>query len=125
MPKASIPPKQLTAMSVQDRARASLAEESPLTFNIAHVADEIPQYGASAGPLERDKALDRFWKTEPILAGAIYSMCAKVAALDFELKGADSTLQAHRQARDSHSLSHRLPWQQAPPSPVVAGHPHG
>lgn len=92
MPKASIPPQKLTAMSVQDRAHRGFEDDSPLTFHIARVADEIPLYGNSSGPLDRDKALDRFWRTEPILAGAIYSMCAKVAALDFELKGAEKAV---------------------------------
>lgn len=88
MPKATTPPSTFARMSVQERARASLQEESPLTFSIARVADEIAEYGSTSGPLARDRDLDNFWRTEPILAGAVYSMVAKVAALDFELKGA-------------------------------------
>ena len=104
MPKASVPPSQLAAMSVQDRARRGFMEDSPLTFNIARVADEIPPYGSSSGPWDRDKHLDDFWKTEPILAGAVYSMCAKVAALDFELKGPDKAVTRYRNVMYSADL---------------------
>ena len=76
-------PKEQAILSIQDRADLKIEEESPLIFYLAQLADEIP---IKRG-LSRDKALDKFWPTESVLAGAIYSMCAKVAALDFRLKG--------------------------------------
>lgn len=82
MPKGPAPDKQVS-MTVQDVAEATLAAEAPLVFYMARIADEVPFYWSKA----RDEYLERFWKTEPILAGAIYSMCAKVAALDFRLIG--------------------------------------
>lgn len=76
-------PKIQAKLSVQDRAEQSFRDESPIVFRFATIADSMPQYPSQA----RDIALDAFWRTEPLLAGAIYSMCAKVAALDYTLKG--------------------------------------
>ena len=76
-------PKVQAQLSIQDRSALKIEEDSPLIFYLAQLGDEIPLRPG----LRRDKALDKFWKTESILAGAIYSMCAKVAALDFRLSG--------------------------------------
>jgi len=76
-------PKELHRLSVQDRTSEALASESPLVFFLASVGDNIPAWPSRA----RDRELDKLWRTEPILAGAVYSMCAKVAALDFKLRG--------------------------------------
>ena len=76
-------PKEQAALSVQDRSVLRVEEESPLIIYLAQLADEIP----TRPGLRRDKALDKFWRTESVLAGAIYSMCSKVAALDFRLNG--------------------------------------
>lgn len=78
-----IDPKSQISLSVQERALQEFRDSAPLTFRIASVADEMPEYGSP----ERDIALGLFWPTEPMLAGAVYSMAAKVAALDFRLKG--------------------------------------
>lgn len=45
--------------------------------------DEAPKYGSS----NRDEYLSNFWKTEPMLAGAVYSMSAKMGALSWSLTG--------------------------------------
>ena len=76
-------PKRQASLSIQDRADLKIEEESPLIIYLAQLADEIP----TRPGLRRDKALDKFWRTESVLAGAIYSMCSKVAALDFRLSG--------------------------------------
>ena len=76
-------PKEQAKLSIQDRSALKIEEDSPLIFYLAQLGDEIPIRPG----LRRDKALDKFWKTESVLAGAIYSMCAKVAALDFRLSG--------------------------------------
>lgn len=80
-------PTESAKLSVQERAEVGFAEDAPFTFWIARVADEIPSYGDPS----RDEYLDEFWRTEPMLAGAVYSMCAKVAALDFKLVGPEKT----------------------------------
>jgi hypothetical protein len=61
----------------------SFAEQSPVVFHVARFADALDQ---RKGP-KRDKQLWKFWAQEPLLAGAVYSMSSKVAALDFTLKG--------------------------------------
>lgn len=76
-------PKKQAVLSVQDRTDLKIEEESPLIIYLAQLADEIPIRPG----LRRDKALDKFWRTESVLAGAIYSMASKVAALDFRLSG--------------------------------------
>lgn len=50
---------------------------------IAKSADEAPDYGDPA----RDEYLDRLWKKESILAGAMYSMIAKMVALTWQVTG--------------------------------------
>lgn len=92
MPKGPSPEKQV-AMTVQDVAEAGLAAEAPLVFWLARVADEVPGYWSKA----RDVYLAKFWQTEPLLAGAVYSMCAKVAALDFRLIGAPKSRNRFRE----------------------------
>ncbi len=57
--------------------------ESPLVFHMASVADNFPAWPSR----QRDVEMHRFWRTEPTLAGAVYSMVAKVAALDYKLTG--------------------------------------
>ena len=76
-------PQTFTSMSVQDRTESALMAESPLVFYMAGLADGVPAWPSP----ERDKYLDRIWKEESLLSGALYSMCAKVGALDFRLKG--------------------------------------
>ena len=48
---------------------------------------EIPQYG-SAG---EDDILSKIWRTEPILAGAVYSMSAKMTAMSWKITGKRAT----------------------------------
>ena len=45
--------------------------------------DAIPDYGT----IDRDNYLAKLWRTEPILAGAIYSMCAKMVSLKWQITG--------------------------------------
>ncbi len=80
---AGADPKSQVAFSVQDRAKEGFAVEAPFVFYIANLADNSPAWPSQA----RDRFLDNFWKTEDLLAGAVYSMCAKVAALDYRLEG--------------------------------------
>lgn len=45
--------------------------------------DKIPMYGS----VDRDEYLSVFWHREPILAGAIYSMSAKMSSLGWTVTG--------------------------------------
>lgn len=91
MPQQQDPREQLRN-SVQDREALGLMAEAPIVFYLAGMADSIAPWPSK----ERDLALDAFWKTESMLAGAVYSMVAKVAALDFRLKGPRKTAQRFR-----------------------------
>lgn len=46
-------------------------------------SEKIPAYGSS----EEDRLLSSIWRTEPILAGAIYSMSAKMTAMSWKITG--------------------------------------
>ncbi|MGQ9677112.1 MAG: hypothetical protein ACUVX1_15735 [Chloroflexota bacterium] len=63
-----------------------------LVFNIAAAADAIIPWGYS--PAQRDMQLRRFWPTEPWLAGAVYSLSARDAALSWTLDGPPRTRDA-------------------------------
>ncbi len=76
-------PREQVSLSVQDRAQEGFAVEAPFVFFIANLADNSPAWPSQ----QRDRFLDEFWRTEDVLAGAVYSMCAKVAALDYKLEG--------------------------------------
>ena len=88
-----VSPAVTTAMSVQDRAKRTFAEGAPLTFRIAMVADMMGGTGPSK---TRDRALGTFWPTEPMLAGTIYSMAARMAAKDFKLTGPTRTKRKYK-----------------------------
>lgn len=75
--------RDIQQLSVQDRTEEGFAQESPLVFYLASLAEQFPAWPSP----QRDIELAKFWRTEPTLAGAVYSMVAKVAALDFKLQG--------------------------------------
>lgn len=54
-------------------------------LNVSQEADSFP--GWSVSPHARDVELRRFWKSEPTLAGALYSTAAKYAAFGWRLTG--------------------------------------
>jgi len=76
-------PSELTSISVQDRTDLAFRQEAPLVFWMAALADSIPVWPSRA----RDMELDSLWRGESMLAGAMYSMCARQSALDFKLTG--------------------------------------
>lgn len=55
--------------------------------NVFRQSEKIPEYGNP----ERDFHLDALWKQEPILAGAVYSMVAKMTALKWSVTGRRNT----------------------------------
>lgn len=57
------------------------------TTALAHVSNRITPWGISQ--IKRDWELRRFWPTEPYLAGAIYSVCIRNAAFEWEIEGPD------------------------------------
>jgi hypothetical protein len=54
-----------------------------LLRNFSLKKDEIPNYGTQ----QRDTYISKIWREEPILAGAIYSMSAKLTALSWRITG--------------------------------------
>jgi len=81
-------PSEQQIMSVQDRSVDALGNDAPIVFWLAGLADTMPAWG---NPM-RDDELDKFWRSEPMLAGAVASMAFKLAALDFKLKGPQKTV---------------------------------
>jgi len=63
-----------------------------LSLTLATVADDLPAWGTS--PYVRDRMLREFWPTESILAGTIYSISIRNAAMDLSFEGAPRTVQA-------------------------------
>lgn len=89
-------PRAVGDLSVQDRAEKhaleDLRRQAPLVVRMAQIADELPPYGTDS----RDKKLWEVWQQEPILAGAVYSMAAKMAAMDFHLRGPRAKVEKYR-----------------------------
>lgn len=56
-----------------------------LFVGLAAAADDAPPW--SYYPMYRDAFLRSFWKTEPIMAGAVYSMSARLKALEYDFDG--------------------------------------
>lgn len=57
-----------------------------MLFSLARYADETPAWNPLF-PLYRDAYLRTFWKSEPIMSGAVYSLTARMKALDSEITG--------------------------------------
>ena len=53
--------------------------------------DKAPSYGSPS----RDDYLSKFWRSEPILAGAVYSMSAKMGALSWSITGSAEDAKAY------------------------------
>ncbi len=72
----------LTRLSVQARAQGVDAWQ-PIWFYVAGAADECPAYWSQS----RDEYLRKFWKTETLLQGAVYSVISKIKTLGWSLDG--------------------------------------
>ena len=73
-----------------------------LTLSLATVADDIPPWGQA--PYIRDRMLREFWPTESILAGTIYSISIRNAAMDLSFEGPSRTVQAVQALFNSANL---------------------
>lgn len=73
-----------------------------LTMQLASVADDFVPWGRS--PWKRDQQLREFWPTENILSGALYSICARNAALDWKIDGPPRTAAAAQDMLHSANL---------------------
>lgn len=82
--------QQLPPLEPTTSVRRSVQEfppddSRPIThiFQFASVADEAPAWWSPA----RDIYLDKFWPTEPFLAGAIFSIASRNSSFRYELAG--------------------------------------
>ena len=72
------------SQSIQSRFDESKVQDSFGFFTLfARSADACPDYGSAT----RDKYLRDIWKTEPIMAGAVYALVSKMRALGWSLEG--------------------------------------
>lgn len=65
---------QVTSFQVFNAWRSYFMNRAP---------DKLPEYGLR----DRDIVLSEFWKMEPILAGAVYSMSAKMSSMKWTITG--------------------------------------
>ena len=76
-------------LQIREEMRASVRqfpryrEQTPLIFRVAMTADEAPAWGTSG----RDAYLRTFWKSEGMLASAVFSLCARNAGFRWEVDG--------------------------------------
>ncbi len=75
--------------SVREPAPTGIGGGRTILFQLAHSADEAPQWWAPA----RDSWLRTFWQTAPFLPGVIYSICGRNAAFRFEFTGPEKQVQ--------------------------------
>jgi len=96
--RSSTPPVQDSVVpdSIQSRTHRSVRDLGPgysgdgnifvtLFNNMATAADEAPPW--SYYPMYRDAFLRQFYKTEPTMVGAVYSMAARGKALAYNFEG--------------------------------------
>jgi len=86
-----IDPLATVQLSVQDRTEAAFATEQPIVYLMSNMADDIGTWPSAA----RDRDLDKLWKAESMLSGAVFSMAAKIASLDFSLVGPKNAVSAY------------------------------
>lgn len=79
-----------------------------LVLRFATMADELPVWGYN--PAMRDRYLRAFWPTEPILASAIFSTCARYAAFGWTLEGPPRTVNIFHNVL--HQSEHNNGWEQ-------------
>lgn len=62
---------------------------------LGSVADDIPAWGAM--PYARDVKLRQFWPSEPVLAGAMFTMVSRYAAFGYTLDGPDRMVKIYNE----------------------------
>jgi hypothetical protein len=79
----TLQPTQAAKRSVQEFPEPTGGQVLTLLLQAAIMADEAPSWWSAS----RDVYLDKFWPTEPFLAGAIFSVCSRNASFRYELTG--------------------------------------
>lgn len=77
-----------------------------LFFQLGNVIESIPDW--SVYPWARDRMLRAFYKKEPIVAGAIYSISARMKALNYRLAGDESKHELTQVTLDNADYGHGL-----------------
>lgn len=98
-----LPPLQEKSKSNPSESRLSIRNtNSDLAYNSAYgflrmFVSRCDESKAPHGDVTRDDYLNDFWKAEPILAGAVYSMTSKMSSLRWQITGRRNlSLQAAR-----------------------------
>jgi hypothetical protein len=81
--------RQAKRASVQDFPKYR-ERTPPILMQVAIAADEAPSWWTE----ERDNYLRLFWRGEPFLASAIYSLCSRNAGFRWEIESADPVAKA-------------------------------
>jgi hypothetical protein len=78
------------SVSMQPRFHNDTEQAFMFMSYMAQLDDQLPPFGTKA----RDAALRKFWRTEPILAGAVSSMVQKMVALNWTVTGGRNKVRA-------------------------------
>lgn len=81
--------------------------DSGLIFHISQLADNIPTW--SIYPHARDRAVRVFFKQEPIVSGAVYSMAARIKSLHYALSGNANRFQQIKDLLNNADFGNGLP----------------
>lgn len=107
-PDMALVQKQLDELA-QDGVNIELKEAKNSKLDVRNTNKDLGYYSAYGllrafvgrgkklapyGTLERDIFMSEIWMTEPILAGAVYSLCAKMGALNWNITGRRNTARA-------------------------------
>lgn len=82
------------------------AQNAGLIFNLATAADAIPRW--SIYPASRDRALRNFYRTEPIVTGAVYSMSTRIKSLEWKLTGEEDLQDEYKAIFEAADLGNGL-----------------
>lgn len=95
LPSADSVVKELKSRPLENKSKLEVREsdnDKMLWVGGQYFYDYISKFGSSGsippyGDPHRDFELDKLWHQEPLLAGAVYSMAAKMTALSWQITG--------------------------------------
>ena len=91
--------EQMQDLSIQERARdEGTSGRLPLLLFLARAGQTIPPWWSK----ERDRELDRFWKSVDHVSGAFYTLGSKLASVPFRVEPRDASVALHRKQAEEY-----------------------
>lgn len=81
--------RTVTEFTPPDNVNSAQSVSSVFTFQVASFGEAIAPWGSNVR--QRDIELRAFWKSEDMLAGAVWSVCARNAAFTWKIEGEEKT----------------------------------